>query len=525
MQRVSSTDSDAGLMEGEEEALETKKAKDMIYAARTGDLDGVKAQIDEGVPVGFRDSSGWTALKWASSEGHQEVVAYLLEASAAEAEVVVADEPSGAAGAPTGGGSPLHWASYKGHARIVWRLLTCAQPLDPKEVDTEGNTPLHLAAAGGHLLIIQTMLSQGVDVHLKNAYGNKPVELSTSPECQALLRAAATAAVEGRSCFGARRGLLSSPARRSAALWGGCARAPNLRPVRYSNDCQGSIRSAEEALANAIKAVDVGQLEAAIGAAEKIGASLPMIENATAGLERLQAQLSLQHEIATLTEHRPLRDRALMKPLLQPLKRAREKGVTPSLITEADRLCQTLDAEVCLHDVLSQCASFKMRDNEDGSFADVPSADSDESKRAEAGIGKLASAIATAQAVEAMHELVEAAEAELTWLSSELELRKALLEPKEGVADDGTPSWTQHTGLVTYSRLEDLLMRNDWLDTAVEKCIGAGTCEGAIDFAAKAQKTLKAALKQAALEDEERKMKEAAAAAKAAKKKKGGAKK
>ena len=116
------------------------------------------------------------------------------------------------------------------------------------------------------------------------------------------------------------------------------------------------------------------------------------------------------------------------------------------------------------------------------------------------------------------------AAAQLGLLTAESELRKALLVPKEGTAEDGTPFQIQHNGQKTYSALEDLQFRNDFLDASLEKCVTAGTAPGIVAHAQGAQKNLKAALKTAQVEDEERKAKEAAAAAKAAKKGKKGKK-
>ena len=59
---------------------------------------------------------------------------------------------------------------------IIWKLLTNGK-LPVASVDSEGNTPLHLAAAGGHLLAVKTFLSEGVDVHFKNAYGNAALQV------------------------------------------------------------------------------------------------------------------------------------------------------------------------------------------------------------------------------------------------------------------------------------------------------------------------------------------------------------
>ena len=107
---------------------------------------------------------------------------------------------------------------------------------------------------------------------------------------------------------------------------------------------------------------------------------------------------------------------------------------------------------------------------------------------------------------------------QLAFLSGESELRKALLAPKEGTTEEGAQCWTEHNGSKTYSQLEDLQFRNDFLDASLEKCVAAGTAAGIVAHGQKVQKDLKAALKQAQIEDEERKAKEAAAAAKAAKK-------
>lgn len=160
--------------------LETKKGQDLILAAKLNELDEARELLGSGISVGYRDAAGWTALTWASSEGHTDMVTLLLENGAADAEV---DELG------PGRSTPLHWAAYRGHVRIIWKLLTNGK-LSPLAVDSEGNTPLHLAAAGGHLLAVKTFLSEGVDVHQKNVYGNTAFQLSTDAECQALLKKA-----------------------------------------------------------------------------------------------------------------------------------------------------------------------------------------------------------------------------------------------------------------------------------------------------------------------------------------------
>ena len=302
--------------------------------------------------------------------------------------------------------------------------------------------------------------------------------------------------------------------------------APNERPVRYSSGAAAKIRAAEDGLTLATKQQDVPKLEAALEAAREIGASLPMIDEATAGLERIKAQLALQAETEALQAARPLQERAALKPLLAPIKAAKETGVPAAAIAQAEALYKTAACELDLYEATNAIVPLRMTDPEEweeGACTEPPAADSALGKQAEGAIAKLANAIAAAQLAEAILEVVDAGEFALSVLTAEAELRSSLLLPKEGQAEDGTPTFTQHNGSVVYSLLEDLVFRNDFLDSSIEKCLapGVNAAPGILNHAYKIQKDLKAALKQAQIEDDERKAKEAAAAAKAAKKKKG----
>jgi len=125
-----------------------------------------------------------------------------------------------------------------------------------------------------------------------------------------------------------------------------------------------------------------------------------------------------------------------------------------------------------------------------------------------------------------MEEVIQLAENLHRRLTAESELRKSLLEAKEEPpAEDGTITYVHYNGQKSMSKLENLQLRNDWLDAAVEKCTASDMPATILEAVEKMRKVLKADLKQAVAEDEERKAKEAAAAAKAAKKKKGGKKK
>ena len=500
---------------------------DMIYAARDGATEELQKFLADGVPVGYKDASGWTALKWAACEGHEDVLAMLIKHGAAEDEV----EPAGLAAsgaddaaASSASGSSLHWAAYKGHVQLVWRLLTCKPKLSARALDGEENTPVHLAAAGGNLLILKTLLSEGVDVSLKNSYGNTPLSLTTSAECQALLKEARAAALDGRPYLCSCSGAFCSEAESVADVVCDAVSSPNLRPVRYSSASAISVRAAEDAVSAAIKAAEVPALEEAIAAAEKIGASLPLIRDARAALERLRAQIALVDCVATLQATRPTAEKAALKPTRLPLKAAKDNGVAAGLLSDADALFATVDAEIALFDIIAQGEAHIMvadENLEEGTSQEPPSADSDAAKRADAAAAKLAGAIEHAQSVEAMQEVLDKGEMVYQHLTAESELRKGLLEPRTGTAEDGTPYWTEHNGTKVYSSLEDLQYRNDFLDAAIEKCQEAMTVPAIMEYVLGRQKELKALLQQAVVEEEERQAKEAAAAAKAAKKKKG----
>jgi len=366
------------------------------------------------------------------------------------------------------------------------------------------------------------MLSEGVDVHLKNAYGNTALQLSTSETCQALLKEAMQHSGETFlcSCSGVFVDAKNSVAMR---VIDGVS-SPTLRPVRYTNDCFAKIKAAEDALTKLLKGTDTEALEAAIGAAVEIGASQPLIVEGKVGLERLKAQIALQGAMAEVESQRPLKDRALLRPLLKPLKAARDNGVDAGLIESADQLCQTVDAEAQLVDCVGKSEAFLMTDEPS---PEPPSAESDFAVKAEAGIAVLGNHIASAQAVEAMEEVIQMAENLHRRLTAESDLRKALLEAKEEPnADAATVAevpvyYVHYNGQKVPSKLESLQMRNDWLDAAVEKCTASEMSATILEEVEKKRKVLKADLKQAVAEDEERKAKEAAAAAKAAKKKKG----
>ena len=125
-------------------------------AARQGDAATVQSLLDGGANPNSAQGDGMTALHWAATGGHADVVEALL---ASGAEV----------GATTriGAYTPLHLASQGGHAAVVRALLEKGS--DAGAVTTNsGATPLHLAARAVYgENAVAVLLKHGAEVNAR----------------------------------------------------------------------------------------------------------------------------------------------------------------------------------------------------------------------------------------------------------------------------------------------------------------------------------------------------------------------
>ncbi|XP_008836214.1 ankyrin repeat domain-containing protein 39 isoform X2 [Nannospalax galili] len=113
-------------------------------AALNGDLGRVKYFIQKPTDPSQPDSAGYTALHYASRNGHYAVCQFLLESGAkCDAQT-------------RGGATALHRASYCGHTEIARLLLLHGS--NPQLVDDDGMTSLHKAAEKGHKDICSLLL-------------------------------------------------------------------------------------------------------------------------------------------------------------------------------------------------------------------------------------------------------------------------------------------------------------------------------------------------------------------------------
>lgn len=134
-----------GGVPGVQQTLEEMDFERGIWsAALDGDLGRVKSFVQKPTDPSQPDSAGYTALHYASRNGHYAVCQFLLENGAkCDAQT-------------HGGATALHRASYCGHTEIAQLLLSHGS--DPRLVDSDGMTSLHKAAERGHGAICSLLL-------------------------------------------------------------------------------------------------------------------------------------------------------------------------------------------------------------------------------------------------------------------------------------------------------------------------------------------------------------------------------
>ena len=96
------------------------------HAAQNGNLNRVKAFLNQGVPVNSRNEAGWT---------------------------------------------PLHDAAYSGHLSVVQELLRRGAHVNPRSLS--GYTPLHVAALEKHPHVVHALIRAGANPKYRNMYGHR----------------------------------------------------------------------------------------------------------------------------------------------------------------------------------------------------------------------------------------------------------------------------------------------------------------------------------------------------------------
>lgn len=155
-------------------------------------------------PVALPNGGGETALHFAASAGHQEVVRVLLskganttlqntrlretplhkalKASSRSVSVIKLLAGGGGAGINAqqiDGMSALHLAALRGDRALVQLLLDSGATVDIR--DMTGSTPFHLAVSYRHIPVVKLLLKEGADINAQDNSGTTPLMKSATP--------------------------------------------------------------------------------------------------------------------------------------------------------------------------------------------------------------------------------------------------------------------------------------------------------------------------------------------------------
>ena len=151
--------------------------KELLLAARRGELDKVKELLDGGADVNYWDSETYmTPLMNAAVGEHLDIVNELI---ANGADLTMTDR---------NGATTLHLAASYGHIDIL-RTIIDALGQDLNAQDGYGRTALHKAAEGGIVNSVILLLQRGADPTIQDTDGNTAYDLASSPEIRGLLPA------------------------------------------------------------------------------------------------------------------------------------------------------------------------------------------------------------------------------------------------------------------------------------------------------------------------------------------------
>jgi ankyrin repeat protein len=177
--------SESGELEGVRQLLAEGVSPDSVcsygYPALLGAVRSERTAVVElllgaGAGVDVPDSNGWTALTCAAVRGHLDIVRLLLRGGADPALK------------NKSGKDALAFAEERGNADMVELLLGAGLGVDVP--DSDGKTPLMRAARKGNLDIVRLLLRSGADPALKNKSGEDALAFAGTADVATLLRSA-----------------------------------------------------------------------------------------------------------------------------------------------------------------------------------------------------------------------------------------------------------------------------------------------------------------------------------------------
>lgn len=140
--------------------MSKKTNKAFLRAAEDGDVEALKSALAAGADVNTVDDDGYTALYHAADQGHEEVVAALLEVPGIDVNRSEC------------GFFPLHTAAFGGHVEVVKKLLS-APGIDVNIKNELYDTPLDNASEAGHEEIVELLIAAGAEGVIENQQDNE----------------------------------------------------------------------------------------------------------------------------------------------------------------------------------------------------------------------------------------------------------------------------------------------------------------------------------------------------------------
>ena len=127
-------------------------------AARKGDLDGVKAAVENGADI--EERRGWSELK---------TVRRMVGKQGKLKATITMEYHNG--------DTPLHLASYNGHTSVADYLIERGVEVNSRNED--GWLPIHYACQESHLDTVQLLINKGSDFTSANYKGDTPLDLAS----------------------------------------------------------------------------------------------------------------------------------------------------------------------------------------------------------------------------------------------------------------------------------------------------------------------------------------------------------
>lgn len=145
-------------------ALAADDYLNVIKAVKSGDLEGLRAQVVRGEDMNHQDDLGKTALVYAALAGDGATIKLLLQGGARPS---IRD---------LDGRVALHWAVQRDNPDAVAALLDGGAVIDV--MDPHGTTPLMMAAANGNLAVLRVLIAHHANLATRDYTGRSAVDFA-----------------------------------------------------------------------------------------------------------------------------------------------------------------------------------------------------------------------------------------------------------------------------------------------------------------------------------------------------------